>query len=46
MVDDAALARARIALLTATRQVLRNGFAVLGISAPDGMSREAKEEGL
>ena len=44
MVDDAALARARIALLTATRQVLRNGFAVLGISAPDSMSREANEE--
>jgi len=44
LVDDAALARARIALLTATRQVLRNGFAVLGISAPDSMSREANEE--
>jgi arginyl-tRNA synthetase len=44
MVDDAALARARIALLTATRQVLRNGFAVLGISAPDSMGREANEE--
>jgi arginyl-tRNA synthetase len=44
MVDDAALARARIALLTATRQVLRNGFAVLGIAAPDSMSREANEE--
>jgi arginyl-tRNA synthetase len=43
VVDDAALARARIALLTATRQVLRNGFAVLGISAPDSMSREATE---
>jgi arginyl-tRNA synthetase len=45
VVDDAALARARIALLTATRQVLRNGFAVLGIAAPDSMSREANEEG-
>ena len=44
VVDDAALARARIALLTATRQVLRNGFAVLGISAPDSMGREAREE--
>jgi arginyl-tRNA synthetase len=44
MVDDASLARARIALLTATRQVLRNGFAVLGISAPDSMGREASEE--
>jgi arginyl-tRNA synthetase len=46
VVDDAALARARIALLTATRQVLRNGFAVLGITAPDSMGREANEETL
>jgi arginyl-tRNA synthetase len=44
LVDDHALARARMALLSATRQVLRNGFAVLGISAPDSMSREVTEE--
>ncbi len=44
MVEDAALARARLALLTATRQVLRNGFAVLGISAPESMARESNEE--
>jgi arginyl-tRNA synthetase len=44
LVDDPALARARMALLTATRQVLRNGFAVLGISAPDSMSRDSPEE--
>ena len=44
LVDDHALARARMALLSATRQVLRNGFAVLGISAPDSMSREGTEE--
>jgi arginyl-tRNA synthetase len=44
MVDDAELARARMALLIATRQVLRNGFAVLGISAPDSMARESHEE--
>ena len=44
LVDDHALARARMALLTATRQVLRNGFAVLGISAPDSMSRDSVEE--
>ncbi|HSB21492.1 MAG TPA: arginine--tRNA ligase [Burkholderiaceae bacterium] len=44
LVDDHALARARMALLSATRQVLRNGFAVLGISAPDSMSREDTEE--
>ncbi|MFT3663663.1 arginine--tRNA ligase [Piscinibacter sp.] len=40
LVDDAALARARIALLTATRQVLRNALAVLGVSAPQRMDRE------
>jgi arginyl-tRNA synthetase len=44
LVDDAALARARMALLTATRQVLRNGFAVLGISAPESMGRDTNEE--
>jgi arginyl-tRNA synthetase len=40
LVDDAALARARLALLDATRQVLRNALAVLGVSAPESMSRE------
>jgi arginyl-tRNA synthetase len=35
--DDAALTRARCALLMATRQVLRNGLAVIGVSAPDQM---------
>jgi arginyl-tRNA synthetase len=44
LVDDRALARARMALLAATRQVLRNGFAVLGISAPASMSRDTQEE--
>ncbi len=37
--DDAALTRARMALLAATRQVLRNGLAVLGVSAPQAMQR-------
>ena len=41
LVDDAALARARMALLAATRQVLRNALAVLGVSAPEAMAREA-----
>ena len=41
LVDNAALARARMALLAATAQVLRNGLAVLGVSAPVSMSREA-----
>jgi len=40
LVDDAELARARIALLSATRQVLRNALAVLGVSAPQRMDRE------
>ena len=41
LVDDAALARARMALLAATAQVLRNALAVLGVSAPQAMAREA-----
>jgi arginyl-tRNA synthetase len=40
LVDDAALAGARMALLAATRQVLRNALAVLGVSAPESMARE------
>ncbi|HRY90189.1 MAG TPA: DALR anticodon-binding domain-containing protein, partial [Rubrivivax sp.] len=33
-----------LALLAATRQVLRNGLAVLGVSAPQSMTREAAAE--
>jgi arginyl-tRNA synthetase len=40
LVDDPALARARMALLNACVQVLRNALAVVGVSAPDTMSRE------
>ena len=40
LVDDARLMRARLALLAATRQVIRNALMVLGVSAPDRMSRE------
>ena len=40
LVDDAALACARIALLSATAQVLRNALAVLGVSAPERMDRD------
>ena len=40
LVDDAALAAARIALLAATRQVLRNALAMMGVGAPDAMQRE------
>jgi arginyl-tRNA synthetase len=45
LVDDAALAGARRALLAATAQVLRNALAVLGVSAPQTMGREATAEG-
>jgi arginyl-tRNA synthetase len=41
LVDDAALARARMALLAATAQVLRCGLSVLGVGAPQSMQREA-----
>ena len=41
LVDDAELACARLALLVATRQVIRNALAVLGVSAPEHMSRDA-----
>jgi arginyl-tRNA synthetase len=37
LVDDAALKLARLALLSATRQVLENGLKVLGVSAPTKM---------
>jgi arginyl-tRNA synthetase len=40
LVDDPALAAARLALLAATAQVLRNALAVLGVSAPTHMARE------
>ena len=37
LVDDEALKLARLALVAATAQVLRNGLAVLGVSAPEKM---------
>ncbi len=36
-VEDAALAEARLALLAATRQVLRNALTLLGVGAPESM---------
>ena len=41
LVDEPALARARMALLSATGQVLKNALALLGVSAPEAMAREA-----
>ena len=40
LVDEPELARARLALLAATRQIIRNALAVLGVSAPERMKRE------
>ena len=37
LVDDAALRDARLNLMLAARQVLRNGLALVGVSAPDSM---------
>ena len=41
LVDDPALAAARMSLLAATRQVLRNALDMMGVSAPSAMAREA-----
>jgi arginyl-tRNA synthetase len=41
---DDALTRARLALLQATRQVLANALAVLGVSAPEQMPSQATTE--
>ena len=46
LVDDAALARARMALLAATAQVLRSALAVLGVSAPERMDRDTPTPAL
>jgi arginyl-tRNA synthetase len=37
LVDDIALRDARLVMLLATRQVLRNGLALIGVSAPERM---------
>ena len=37
LVEDAALRDARLALIQAIRQVIRNGLGLLGVSAPDRM---------
>jgi arginyl-tRNA synthetase len=37
LLDDEGLKRARLALIVAVRQVIRNGLGVLGVSAPDKM---------
>jgi arginyl-tRNA synthetase len=37
LVEDEKVKRARLALVAATRQVLANGLAALGVSAPEKM---------
>ncbi len=44
LVADPPLARARMALAAATAQVLRNALAVLGVSAPERMERDAQAD--
>lgn len=41
LVDDPVLRRARLALVVAVGQVIRNGLALLGVSAPEQMRKEA-----
>jgi arginyl-tRNA synthetase len=43
LVDEPELARARLSLLCATRQVIHNALAILGVSAPQRMDRDATE---
>ena len=38
--QTAALSQARVALLTATKQVIANALGVLGVSAPEQMKRD------
>jgi len=40
IVEDDALRNARLCLIVATRQVIRNGLTILGVSAPESMHRE------
>jgi arginyl-tRNA synthetase len=37
LVDDAELRDARMALVAAVRQTIRNGLAILGVSCPQSM---------
>jgi arginyl-tRNA synthetase len=37
LVDDTSTKMARLALMVATRQVLKNGLALIGVSAPSRM---------
>jgi arginyl-tRNA synthetase len=43
LVDDVVLRKARLALVVAVGQVIRNGLALLGVSAPVAMRKEATD---
>ena len=43
LVDETKTRNARLALLLATRRVLRNGLEILGISAPERLERETEQ---
>ena len=44
LVDDVVLREARLALVVAVGQVIRNGLALLGVSAPVAMRKEAPDQ--
>ena len=43
IVEDDALRNARLNLVAATRQVIQNGLKLLGVSAPEKMSKRSDE---
>jgi arginyl-tRNA synthetase len=44
LTDDELLRNARLCLVVATQQVIRNGLGIIGVSAPEEMHREDEEE--
>ena len=46
IVEDVSLRNARLNLIAATRQVLENGLKLLGVSAPEKMSRNEGDKGI
>ncbi len=44
LTEDAALTRGRLLVAEATRVVVRNGLALLGVSAPERMERADQDE--
>jgi len=44
IVDDAALRNARLCLILAAQQIIRNGLRLLGVSAPDSMFKDDMQD--